>query len=316
MTELQKINKAIDDLYSIRDVALSVFGDEGYFALDDSIRSLQKTWNICKEGQEKKLNGAYKTPVSNSRKPVNSSLRKEDMELYLQYRDDLFHAINEVDKKYNMSGSGPLATKEDFDEVVEWMNVHDYWAEPEEYLDSSRKPIKSSSDRHDELTKVLKAYLNKMGYEDIEGGVDAAADYILQNEDYYDDYDLHLKAKKWFNDTIENYPEDLVPLNSSKKPIKSSLEDRLTPYLEEFEEGYADAINKDAWNEDTDNVNQDTFFEIFMSDHNLTRSDIENLKNAVGDIWDETDEEIEHDMGEMYGVPHGASSEEALKHFE
>lgn len=58
---------------------------------------------------------------------IKSSLRKEDMNLYLQYRDDLFHAINEVDKKYNMSGRGPLATKEDFDSVIEWMDVHDYW---------------------------------------------------------------------------------------------------------------------------------------------------------------------------------------------
>ena len=220
MTELERIDKVINDLYSIRDVALSVFGDEGYFALDDSIRSLQKTWSICKRGQEEKLKNAYHTPVNNS-----------------------------------------------------------------------KKTIKSSSDRHNELTKVLKAYLNKMGYEDIEGGVDAAADYILQNEDYYNDYDLHLKAKKWFNDTIENYPEDLIPLNSSKEPIKSSLEDRLVPYLEEFEEGYADAINKDSADNGMENVNQDTFFEIFMSDNNLSNDDIQKLKQAVEGIWNETSEE-------------------------
>ena len=73
-----------------------------------------------------------KKPVKSSKKIIKSSLRKESMDLYLQYRDDIFHAINEVDKKYNMSGVGPFSTKEDFDEVIEWMNIHDYWTEPDE----------------------------------------------------------------------------------------------------------------------------------------------------------------------------------------
>ena len=78
-------------------------------------------------------------------KQIKSSLREENMDLYLQYRDDIFHAINEVDKKYNMSGVGPFSTKKDFDEVIEWMDIHDYWAEPDEYdeIESSRRPIKS-----------------------------------------------------------------------------------------------------------------------------------------------------------------------------
>ena len=281
MGVLNDLNKVINDLWNIADVTYG----ESRVAIDKARAAAQDAWNVVKREYEAK---GYS--IESSKKPIKSSLREENMELYLQYRDDIFHAINEVDKKYNMSGVGPFSTKEDFDEVVEWMEIHDYWAEPDE-IESSKKPIKSSSDRQSELAKVLKAYLNKMGYEDIEGGVDAAADYILQNEDYYNDYDLHLKAKKWFNDTIENYPEDLIPLNSSKKPIKSSLEDRLIPYLEDFEEGYADAINKDSQNNGLENVNTDTFFEIFMSDNNLSNSDIQKLKQAVEGIWNETSEE-------------------------
>lgn len=84
---------------------------------------------------------------------------------------------------------------------------------------NSSKPIKSSHDR-ETLQKVIRAYLDKMGYKDVEGGVDAAADYILQNEEYYPDYDLHLKVKKWFNDTKENYPEALI---KASRTIKSSF---------------------------------------------------------------------------------------------
>lgn len=248
MTELERIDKVINDLYSIRDVALSVFGDEGYFALDDSIRSLQKTWSICKRGQEEKLKNAYHTPVNNSKKPIKSSAR-----------DDFANRLNKLMKHYSLSfSSGSLE-----DNMID---IYDNYVS--QYYD-------------DELKQ--------------KGGAAVADD--------------------WFHNTYSDDEEGIFIQNSCKL-IKSSLDDRLVPYLEEFEEGYADAINKDAWNEDVNNVNQDTFFEIFMSDHNLTRSDIENLKNAVGNIWDETDEEIEHDMGEMYGAPHGATSEEALKVFE
>lgn len=104
-------------------------------------------------------------------------------------------------------------------------------------------------------------------------------------------------------------------VQSSRKPIKSSLEDRLVPYLEEFEEGYADALT--STDEMGNNARLDTFYEIFKSDHNLNDNDISKLEGAVQDIWHETEEEnIEHDMGEMYGVPHGATPEEALKYFE
>ena len=102
---------------------------------------------------------------------------------------------------------------------------------------------------------------------------------------------------------------------NSRKPIKSSLEDRLIPYLEEFEEGYADTINRDA-EEGVAGVYNDAFLEGFRNDYNLTNEDIEKLKEAVHNIWNESAEDEIRDMGEMYGVPRGATSEEALKHFE
>jgi len=170
MTDLERINKVIDDLFDIMDTARSNFGEEGYQSLKVASYAVQKAWNVCKKGQEEKLNGAYKTPVNNSR-----------------------------------------------------------------------------------------------------------------------------------------------------KSIKSSLEDRLIPYLEEFEEGYANAITRDS--EDADEFNhvyEDTFFEQFKNDYNLTDTDIQKLDRAVREIWDasSTEEGEVRDMGEMYGVPRGASSEEALKHFE
>ena len=99
----------------------------------------------------------------------------------------------------------------------------DGWIEllGEEPISSSRKPIKSSHDR-ETLKKVIRAYLDKMGYKDVEGGVDAAADYILQNEEYYSDYDFHSKVKQWFKETKENYPETLI---KASKSIKSDYYD-------------------------------------------------------------------------------------------
>lgn len=115
-----------------------------------------------------------------------------------------------------------------------------------------------------------------------------------------------------------NRPEE-YQVNSSRKPIKSSLEDRLVPYLEEFEEGYSEALVKDSQNgDDFDHVYEDTFYEMFKSDYNLTDKDIQKLEKAVREIWDasSTEEGEVRDMGEMYGAPRGATPEEALKVFE
>lgn len=116
------------------------------------------------------------------------------------------------------------------------------------------------------------------------------------------------------NGDYDNY---MSPVNNSHKSIKSSLEDRLVPYLEEFEEGYADTINRDV-EEDSNGAYEEAFIEGFKNDYNLTDEDINKLKESVHEIWDtsSTEEGEIRDMGEMYGVPRGATSEEALKHFE
>ena len=100
-------------------------------------------------------------------------------------------------------------------------------------------------------------------------------------------------------------------VESSRKPIKSSIEDRLIPYLEEFEEGYSSAMVDDPMDDyagvDTTQFRLETFYETFKNDHNLSDDDINNLENAVLDIWNETDAESGEirDMGEMYGNHYG-----------
>lgn len=68
--------------------------------------------------------------IKSGRKAIKSGL---DDETFEDFRNDLFDAIAGVYQKYNMSGRGPMADKEDFDSVVQWMEVHDFWADPEEF---------------------------------------------------------------------------------------------------------------------------------------------------------------------------------------
>lgn len=121
----------------------------------------------------------------------------------------------------------------------------------------------------------------------------------------------------WDNEEIESACGSKGKKKKGKKEIKSSLEDRLFPYLEEFEEGYADTINRDA-EEGSYGAYEEAFIEGFKNDYNLTDEDIDKLRESVHEIWEasSTDSDEVRDMGEMYGVPRGASSEEALKHFE
>lgn len=167
-------------------------------------------------------------------------------------------------------------------------------------VNNSRKPIKSSNLPEEVYYIVINGA--KQYFENREKAKEMAAE--LGVGDIY----------------TETGPEEIQELyevgyiGNSRKPIKSSLEDRLVPYLEEFEEGYADALT--STDEMGSNVHLDTFYEVFKSDHNLSDDDISKLEGAVQDIWHETEEDTEHDMGEMYGAPHGATPEEALKHFE
>lgn len=66
------------------------------------------------------------------KKLVKSSLYKEDHEKYLDFQNDINSAITYVFEKYNMSGVGPMATKEDFDTALEFLDNHGFWENPEE----------------------------------------------------------------------------------------------------------------------------------------------------------------------------------------
>lgn len=219
-------------------------------------------------------------------------------------------------------------------------------------IKSSKKPIKSFRDASTEDTS------NDYGFHwdgdniyDKDGFHWYFGDYINNNDDPgIGPYSSYMQAVKETEDSIrDSFTEDEIPdpedyayqlvdfavetlpdpgkfikeyegfVKSSRKSIKSSLEDRLIPYLEEFEEGYANAITRDSEEaSEFEHVYEDTFFEQFKSDYNLTDEDIQKLDRAVREIWDasSTEEGEVRDMGEMYGAPRGATPEEALKHFE
>lgn len=189
---------------------------------------------------------------------------------------------------------------------------------PEEYyVNSSRKPIKSAFGG----TAVFEIMDDKLmnARRNIRSCISINPREELNNElqnidELIGDALTHTEMVK--NGDYDNY---MSPVNNSRKLIKSSLEDRLVPYLEEFEEGYSDALVKDSQNgDDFNHVYEDTFYEMFKSDYNLTDADIQKLEKAVREIWDasSTEEGEVRDMGEMYGAPRGASPKEALKHFE
>lgn len=180
-------------------------------------------------------------------------------------------------------------------------------------IKNSRKSIKS--DYHDKeiYRQAFGALLEDYPpSEDIPGGYRVLVDGNYETE-------FSANSREEAIQKFKDYFAESRGINNSRKPIKSSLEDRLVPYLEEFEEGYANAITRDS--EDASEFNhvyEDTFFEQFKSDYNLTDTDIQKLDRAVREIWNasSTEEGEVHDMGEMYGAPRGATPEEALKHFE
>jgi len=186
---------------------------------------------------------------------------------------------------------------------------------PEEYyVNSSRKPIKS--DYHDK--EIYRQAFGSL-LEDYAPEGDFPGGYrVLVDGNYETEFSANSReeAIQKFKDYFANKKKGI---NNSKKSIKSSLEDRLVPYLEEFEEGYANAITRDSEEaSEFEHVYEDTFFEQFKNDYNLTDADIQKLDRAVREIWDasSTEEGEIRDMGEMYGAPRGATPEEALKHFE
>lgn len=226
MTELERINKVISDLYDIRDVALSVFGDEGYFALDDSIRSLTKTWNICKKGQEERLKNTYHTPVNNSKKPIKSTY---DNEIYRQAFGALledYAPSEDLPGGYRVLVDGNYETEfsaESREEAIQ--KFKDYFANKKKGINNSRKPIKSSFD-------VLYDYIDKgVFWEDVE---DYADQLIQEGKFTLDEYNREKgKLREYFNNeekkakktSWENEGRENGFLNNSKKSIKSDYHD-------------------------------------------------------------------------------------------
>lgn len=352
MSTLTELDKVLSMLYDINDTVRSNCGDEAYYALRDAIESVRNAWNVCKRGQEAKLENAYRDPVQSSRKPIKSFRDTSNEDTSNDYG---FHwdGDNIYDKDgyhwyfgdYTKGNTGiepyssyMQAVKETEDSIRDSF-TEDEIPDPEDYayqlidfavetlpdpgkfikeyegfVKSSRRTIKS--DYHDK--EIYRQAFGSL-LEDYAPEGDFPGGYrVLVDGNYETEFSANSReeAIQKFKDYFANKRESI---NNSKKPIKSSLEDRLVPYLEEFEEGYANAITRDS--EDANEFNhvyEDTFFEQFKSDYNLTDTDIQKLDRAVREIWDasSTEEGEVRDMGEMYGAPRGATPEEALKHFE
>lgn len=131
---------------------------------------------------------------------------------------------------------------------------------------------------------------------------------ILQKRDD----DGNIIAEKEIHETLENseITSGCHGEEEEKKPVKSSLDERLVPYLEEFEEGYSDALfTEDPMDSyagyDSDRERCESFFKKFKNNHNLNDDDINDLENEIIYRWQKEDAEIDHDMGEMYGNHYG-----------
>lgn len=176
----------------------------------------------------------------------------------------------------------------------------------DEHIQSSRKSIKSGVNPKvlecEKKIQKLTDYLYDIGRSDLVHEIDDDFD-----NDFPGDEKAYIrKVNTWCDwrespliDKLDNHEWQgyLDLINSSRKPIKSSLDDRLVPYLEEFEEGYSNALVEDPMDSfagfDTTDARCKTFYETFKSDHNLTDDDINKLENAVVDMWHEADAEID-----------------------
>ena len=226
MTDLERINKILNDIWYLMDTARSNFGEEGYNALDEAAESVKKAWNICKRGQEAKLENAYHTPVQSSKKSIKS--------------DSDWHARNDYQNKE--------IYREAFASLVKDSDAQDFDNSP------------YGTVHYPGFYRVLVdgTYETEFSAETDEEAIQKFKDYFAESRG----------------------------INNSKKSIKSSLEDRLIPYLEEFEEGYADAQVVAPGDEMDVSSRQETFFEIFKNDYDLSDEDINKLKDAVMGIWE------------------------------
>ena len=206
---LDSFNGLLNPISAIRTMCDSIRTNarrDGMGAIEDSGRKL---YDLCND-MEHQIHATINLMNFSKDHGITSSTVYSDSFDEMVQKDFTYKG-----NKYTWNDSDCVYYNDNGDEEDFFMEI------PEGAITSAKKPIKSSHDR-ETLKKVIRAYLDKMGYKDVEGGVDAAADYILQNEDYYSDYDLHSKVKQWFKETKENYPETLI---KASKTIKSGYYD-------------------------------------------------------------------------------------------
>lgn len=293
-TELKNVEQT---LWRIEDVC--PYGSEVDLAVRDAIRAVRNA--ITTEHE-------YRTGIKSSKKPIKSADKHFNYDECLGdiYDSDRSNADNWSREEYNKmveTARGifyPAVQKAaDACHFTVSDNEAEYVAEkcvrcffdnaswdeavnrPEEYY------VNSSFNPGDEvlytgnMAKNLKCRIvRKVDKSEI--------DYRKFNPDAGDYYEIQFDSKLLGPSKQIAWEGRLKPLNSSRRTIKSSLEDRLIPYLEEFEEGYADALA--STDEMGPDVRLDTFYEIFKSDYNLSDDDINKLKDSVEGIWKESKE--------------------------
>lgn len=114
--ESQDLNEVEGTVTDIVDDRAEVVFKSG----EDSWVDLDKIESAC-HGKSKK---------DKKKKSIKSSL---DEKTYQEFKEDMFHAISEVYKKYNFN-TGMNADREDFDKVIEWMDIHGYWDDDEDSM--------------------------------------------------------------------------------------------------------------------------------------------------------------------------------------
>lgn len=244
MSILTELDKVLGMLYDINDTVRSNCGDEAYYALRDAIESVRNAWNVCKRGQEAKLENAYKDPVQSSKKPIKSADKHFNYDEYFGdiYDSDRSNADNWSREEYNdmvetargifypavqkAANACHFTVSDNEAEYVAEKCVRCFfdnssWDEavnrPEEYyVNSSRKLIKS--DYHDKeiYRQAFGALLEDYAPEgDFPGGY-----RVLVDGNYETEFSANSReeAIKKFKDYFANKKKGI---NNSKKSIKS-----------------------------------------------------------------------------------------------
>ena len=310
MTELDRIDKVINELYDIRDVALSVFGNEGYFALDDSIRTLTKTWSICKRGQEEKLKNAYHTPVNNSKKPIKSAHNGEDECGMCEAESDIL--VEDLKESLGHEGYNMDIVNEFFDDK----ELDDYDSlcydcegklrkEFEKYSTnrsaafSSRKPIKSDYHNKEIYREAFASLVKDSNAQDFDNGDYGIAHYpgfyrVLVDGNYETEFSAETdeEAIQKFKNYFANKKKGI---NNSKKPIKSTVNN--DAYDEYYDDGIWDDNNwkeelrrrynenSTEWPSEEYNYCKDMFLDDFSKEYNIPREQVDIEMRLMEGQW-------------------------------